>query len=88
MEDAVSAEWRMSLGVARPSRLFLAATDALQRELPKPATIEGLRATAGRLHGSNEPAAVVTGTLIEVALEQRLFAEVRAGRLSPDAFAV
>jgi hypothetical protein len=57
--------------------------DLLQKELPDPATPENLLATAARLRRSGEPAAAITGTLLETAIAQRLVAEVSADRLPP-----
>jgi hypothetical protein len=42
---------------------------------------------ASTLRNSTKPAAIVTGTLVEISLEQRLFAEVKAQRLPIDVLA-
>jgi hypothetical protein len=84
LAEASSPAWRARLGLRPPSRLFEDALELLRRELPRPATVDGLLAAAGRLRGSAEPAAVLTGTLIELAVGQRLFAGVQAGRLPAD----
>ena len=83
---ATAPGWRTALGLRPPTHLFEAAIDALVREVPHPPTLDDLRAAAGRLRRSDNPAAVVTGTMLEIALEQRLLAEVVAGRLEADVF--
>ena len=78
---ATATDWREPLGLPRPSRLFGHAIDALREELPDPPTIEALLVAAARLRDSLNPAAVITGMLLDIALEQRLIAEVAARRL-------
>lgn len=85
LSRAAPGEWRTQLGLPQPSRLFEAALEMLQRELERPVTVATLLAGAQRLRTSKNPAAIVTGTLIDIALGQRLFVEVSAGRASPDA---
>lgn len=85
MDEATATEWRTRLGLPAPSRLFQQTIEQLRKELPNPATPENLLATAARLRQSGEPAAVITGTLLETAIAQRLVAEVSADRLPPDA---
>jgi hypothetical protein len=80
---ATTNDWRERLGLPRPSRLFVHAIDALRSELPATPSIEDLRVAATRLRRSTNPAAVITGMLVDIALEQRLIAEVAAGRLQP-----
>jgi hypothetical protein len=80
---ATSCDWRERLGLPRPSRLFVHAIEALREELPASPAIEDLRAAATRLGHSTSPAAVITGQLVDIALEQRLIAEVAEGRLPP-----
>jgi hypothetical protein len=84
MADATAPGWRARLGLPAPSRLFQQTIDLLRKELPHPATPESLLAAAAHLRRSSEPAAAITGTLIETAVEQRLAAEVSAHRLPPD----
>jgi hypothetical protein len=81
MVEATTSAWRPQLGLPAPSRLFVEAVEMLRREMPSRPTIDDLLAAAGRLRHSSEPAAIVTGTLIEIALQQRLFGEVQARRL-------
>jgi hypothetical protein len=84
LSQAKSRDWRTPLGLPAPSPLFTGAIDALRRGLPQPPTLVGLYAAAARLRRSSKAAAVVTGRLLEIALDQRIFAEVQAGRLAPD----
>lgn len=87
LSRATARDWRARLGLPPPSRLFEQSIEVLRRELPDPPTVEGVLAAAVRLRRSDEPDAVVAGTLIEIALGQRLFAEVQAGRRPPDVLA-
>jgi hypothetical protein len=84
MTDATAPGWRTRLGLPAPSRLFQETIDLLRKELPDPATLENLLAAAARLRRSGQPAAVITGTLLQTAIAQRLTAEVSAHRLPPD----
>jgi len=84
MADATAPGWRTRLGLPAPSRLFQETIDLLRKELPDPATPGSLLATAARLRRSGEPAAVITGTLLQTAIAQRLAAEVSAYRLPAD----
>jgi hypothetical protein len=85
LDDATTPGWRTRLGLPAPSRLFQQTIEQLRKELPNPVTLENLLATVARLRQSGEPAAAITGTLLETAIAQRLVAEVSAGRLPPDA---
>lgn len=51
-----------------------------QARRTQPAEVDSL---ATRLRKSTDPAAIMTGIIIGIALEQRLIAEVAAGRLAP-----
>jgi hypothetical protein len=82
MADAIVPDWRAELGLRPPTRMFVASVQALVRELPEVPTLGDVLDAAGRLRRSEDPAAIVAGTLLEIALEQRLFAEVNAGRTS------
>lgn len=62
---------------------FGQAIGALRNELDERLTIEGFLAAATRLRKSTDPAAIMTGIIIGIALEQGLIAEVAAGRLAP-----
>ena len=84
MADATAPGWRTRLGLPAPSRLFQETIDLLRKELPDPATLENLLAAAARLRRSGRPAAVITGTLLQTAIAQRLAAEVSAYRLPAD----
>jgi hypothetical protein len=84
LDDATASEWRTTLGLPTPSRLFEAAIDLLRKELPHSATLESLLVAAARLRPSDEPVAAITGTMLATAIEQRLVAEVSARRLPPD----
>jgi hypothetical protein len=77
-------EWRTRLGLPQPSRMLESALEMLQQELERPITIASLMTGARRLRASQNPAAIVTGTLIDIALGQRLFTEVGAGRASSE----
>jgi hypothetical protein len=83
---AIDPEWRSHLGLPPPTAAFERSVASLRRELTRPATPEALLSATAELRASSEPMDVVTGTLLEVALEQRLFAEVQAGRVSSDVF--
>jgi len=72
------------MGLPSPSRLFEHSIEALRGVLPRPATLDALRTAITELRGSNDPAASVSARLIDIALEQRLLAEVSAGRLPSD----
>jgi len=82
--SATATDWRDRLGLPPPSGVIRHVVDALRSELDEPATIEGLIAAAGRLRGSTDPSAVITGIVVGIAIEQRLIAEVAAGRRTPD----
>jgi hypothetical protein len=84
LDDATASEWRTSLGLPTPSRLFEASIDLLREELPRSVTLDSLLVAAARLRRSDEPIAAITGTLIATAVEQRLVAEVSARRLPPE----
>jgi hypothetical protein len=88
LETAVSSDWRTSMGIGPAPSLLEHAIAAIRRDTGDSPTVDALLATAGRLRRTTEPAAVVMGTLLGMALEQRLFAEVRAGRLPPEALDV
>ena len=81
---AVAGDWRAPLGLPRPTRMFERNLAALAAELPDSPTVEDLFA-AGRLRRSAWSDTAVAGTVIQITLEQRLIAEVRAGRLSAEA---
>jgi hypothetical protein len=81
---ATASEWRQAMGLPSPSRLFEHSIEALRGVLPRPATLDALRTAITELRGSNDPAASVSARLIDIALEQRLLAEVSAGRLPSD----
>ncbi len=81
---ASATDWRDALGLPRPSRLFVHAMDALRGELEEHPTISDLIAAAAHLRTLANPASVMTGIILGIALEQRLIAEVAAGRLPPD----
>ena len=84
IDDALDRRWRDELGLPRPSRLFEESVAALREQLPDhPSPVTVLEA-AERLRDSADPAAIVTGTLLTIALEQRLLTEVRTGRLDPE----
>jgi hypothetical protein len=80
---ANATDWRGPLGLPRPSLLFVQAIEALRNELDERPTIEDLLAAATRLRKAGDPAAIMTGIIVGIALEQRLIAEVAAGRLAP-----
>jgi hypothetical protein len=82
--EANATAWREPFGLPRPSRLFVSAIDALRNELNERPTIEDLLAAATRMRQATDPAAVMTGVIVGIAVEQRLIAEVAAGRLAPD----
>jgi hypothetical protein len=86
LSEASSRQWRADLDLRPPTHLFEDAISQLHRELTGPTTVDELIAAARRLRRSAVPAAILTGTLIEIALGNRLFAEVQAGRLPPEAF--
>jgi hypothetical protein len=81
LDEALACGWRTSLGLPPPTSLFHRSIELLRAELPAGAAPAALLAAAERLRSSDEPAAIVTGTLVGIAVGQRLFAEVRAGRL-------
>ena len=83
MSDATAADWRASLGLPLPSRLFRAAIDAFAGQLPSPPTLDDVVAAIAYLRRSDQAMEMVTGMLLDIALEQRLLAEVRTGRLAP-----
>jgi hypothetical protein len=85
---ATDTDWRTQLGLRPPAAAFVTSIVSLRRELTRPATPEELMSAAARLRASSEPLDVLTGTLLEIALEQRLFAEVQAGRVSSDVFSL
>jgi hypothetical protein len=85
LDQALNREWRDSLDLPAPSQLFEDTLTALRRELPRPATAEGLKAAADRLYHDDAPTSIITGMLLGIALEQRLLTEVRSGRLAADA---
>lgn len=85
MTEATSSALRAQLGLSSPSRLFVESVDVLRRELPPAPTVDDLFRAAKSLQRAPEPASVITGTLIDIALQQRILAEVQAGRLPTDA---
>jgi hypothetical protein len=87
LSTATARDWRLAIGLPAPSRLFEHSIEALLGALPKPATLETFRTALAELHRSGEPAAAITARLIDIALEQRLFAEVSAGRQPPEVLA-
>lgn len=81
MAEATASPWRAALGVPEPSRLFVEAVEAMRDLLPLHPSIDDIFEAADCLRRSSSPAAIVTGRLVEIALQQRLFAEVQAQRL-------
>ena len=79
---ATDPAWRERLGLPRPTQLFLDSIAALRGALVSEPTIEALAAAARHLRASNDPAAAVTGTLLGIAFEERVVADVRAGRIA------
>jgi hypothetical protein len=84
MADAVALDWRESLGLRRPSALFVESVRVLRRELPLPLTLEGVVVTLARLCRDEDPVAAVAARALAIALEQRLLVEVRTGRQLPE----
>ena len=83
MDAATAGDWRAALGLPPPTRMFVASVVALRDELSPTPTLDAVFTAAHRLAAAAEPTAIVTGVLLEIALEQRLAAEVAAGRTSP-----
>lgn len=83
-ERARAVGWRAELGLPPPTRLFLDCVAALEGALPGRRDLAAVAAAADRLRHSSDPASLVTGTVLDIALEQRLVTEVQAGRLAPE----
>lgn len=81
---ATARDWRLEMELPAPSRMFEHSIEALQGALRHPADLEALRTAIAEMYRSGEPATEITARLIDIALEQRLFAEVSAGRQPPD----
>lgn len=86
LDQAANPTWREPLGLPPPSEMFLHAINVLRHELPRPPTVAAVFATTAQLRTSSDPTIVLTAILLEIALEQRLFTEVQAGRLQPTVF--
>jgi hypothetical protein len=78
LEDATDAKWRHTLHLRPPTHLFESAIAALRRELPEAPDLAALSGAAERLRSSPQPSAVVAGTVLLTALEQRVLAETAA----------
>lgn len=87
LDDASARDWRETLELPRPTRLFDASVAALRAELDVGAATPDLLAAAARLAARDDDASVLTAALVRVALEQRLFTELRAGRRDFDEIA-
>jgi hypothetical protein len=81
ISEATGTDWRLHLGLPAPSPLLEEAIAVLQRELPHPTTLAGLLEAADRLYSSEDPTAILGGFLLRIAIEERLVAEVRGGRM-------
>jgi hypothetical protein len=82
--DATDDMWRRELGLRPPSAMFVESVAAIRSELPEAAGMASLMTAAGRLQRSSNDAEVLAGTVINLALEERVMCELRAGRLSFD----
>jgi hypothetical protein len=88
LTHALDCRWRGPLHLADPSPALRRGVKALRRHLPDPPTLEGVAAAVQTLRRSSDPASIVTGTLVGIALEQRLAAEVVAHRKPPEILTV
>jgi hypothetical protein len=84
MEDSLDVVWRQHLGLPPPSRLFVSSVEALRAALPDHAGAAELASAAARLQRSSARVETMTGTMMKTALEQRVLAEVRSGRLGAE----
>lgn len=81
-DDATDEEWRRTLNLPSPKRLFTSTIAALRRELPAVPDLAAVSGAAERLHASTQPADIIAGTVLLTALEQRVLTENTAGRLT------
>ncbi|GMU79483.1 MAG: hypothetical protein AMXMBFR46_22740 [Acidimicrobiia bacterium] len=81
LDDAVDDRWRHRLHLPPPTHLFESAVAALRRELPEVPDLAAVSGAAERLRMSTHPTDVLTGTLLSIALEQRVLTENTASRL-------
>lgn len=76
--------WRAPLSLPSLSPPTRRAIDAVEREVQE-RSFAGVVAPADSLRRSSVPVEEATGTLLWIALEQRVFAEIASGRFRRDA---
>lgn len=82
LDDATDETWRSRLHLPPPTPRFKSAITALRRELPEEPDLSSVTGTAERMRTSDDATDVITGTLVSIALEQRVLVETMAGRLT------